>query len=274
MKNNEFILLLLLVGHLATISCSGTREQPIEEQKPTTKEDVFSFKIGKLPKEVILGTPVEVEYSYEEPNVQKRNYQVKFEFEEDKNSSATLNGHKPGEWFNISRLSGKLSYIPLTSGTHKVKIVSKSDAGGEKSVSFTIVSNTEHSNPVVTWSSFDKFDISGDRFIDNGVVWKQSGHSVSSILINFKVLPYSHKPILKGRFRMPDLGIDENINCSPPTQPNGLSDCVCKIHYHYIPDSLYIKDEQEFRYEVVFENAEGDKSTLMEAKIKQKRLQK
>jgi len=109
-----------------------------EERKVVVKNGTFKLSVKKSSYYVMVTYPLEIGYSYEVYDQLKHSYKLKFEV--DGNHKSTLNGHKAGEWFNISKLSGKLSYLPLSTGTHNVKLISKNESGIEKEITFSVES--------------------------------------------------------------------------------------------------------------------------------------
>jgi len=193
-----------------------------KKQKLLVEEGTFKFSLKSLYQEVAIDTPLEIEYSIEAYDQLEHSYKLKFEFEKDKNHNATLGGHIAGEWFDISKLSGSLSYIPSTLGTHNVKITSKNDKGAEKTTSF-IVESRGSGKPIIRNTS-NEVRVYGLQATDinNNILFTEN-HKMS-IVFSLQAYSGNNSSLLKGKFTMKDLGgIEHNFEVSSPHQDQILN---------------------------------------------------
>jgi len=229
-----------------------------KEHKVLLEKATFKFNVKKYFQSITIDTPLEIEYSHEAYDQLKHNYKLKFEVEG--NYNATLNGHKEDEWFDVFDASGKLTYIPLTVGTHKVRITSKNYAGTKKVDSFTIISKGV-GIPVIKSFTLDKLIIKGAkrsncqytgcrRYIWNhyvkGFQWKLYAHSGND------------KKYIKGKLTF--FGLKNMVhNFEMKDGKDQILGLWFHSNKHQLDEDFLLTDGQLIDYELELENSYGKK---------------
>jgi len=235
--------------HNLRFTFKNSREFTVtKEQKLLVEKVPFTFEVKRSFENIMIGTPLELVYLLESYDQLKHSYKLKFEIEGSHN--ATLYGNEQGKWFNISELSGKLSYVPLTPGIHKVKITAKNEARIEKIADFTITS-VGMGNPTIKSFSVDKLIVSNFYKMREGAIILD--YRTSKFDWTLDAYSGNDKPFVKGTVRIGSLRIEQSFEINSNENQD--------IHYECrLPSQklcCYIKKDTEVMYEITLENSDG-----------------
>jgi len=241
-----------------------------EERKVVVEKATFKFNVKKSEQELTMDTPMVVEYFIDPYDRLNHSYKIKFEVEG--NYNATLNGHESDEWFDVFDMSGKLTYIPLTVGTHKVRVTSKNDENTKKVDYFTIVSKGP-GIPVLKSFSIDPIIIGGVKYKkwvydgpERGWNSRLKEHRVEEINYKLSAHPGNDKEYLKTKLKLLALeNLEETFEPMKEYAENqrfgflrllgAEGACIKRL-----PDEFFLTDGQHIDYILELENSDGKKT--------------
>jgi len=233
-----------------------------EEHKVIVEKSTFKFTVKKIDQELTMDTPMDVEYFIEPYDELKHSYKLKFEVEG--NYNATLNGHKPDEWFDVFDTSGKLTYIPLTVGTHKVRVTSKNNEDTKKVDYFTVVSKGPGVPVIKSFSLEEPLIIRGRRTTQCNNVGCSThfwNHHVKAFLWKLYAHSGNNKEYLKGKIEFLGMGEDRMVyNFEMTSGKDQILALWYIVDKHNLPDDDFLTDGQLIDYKLELENTDGRKT--------------